>query len=114
MTASSHIDRLIDIVRFDPYRYQPHNFKTHLLGRSFYSLRWHNFHSYKKCFVLSPTDISQFTPSPWGPTSSLAQAHHPMSNSDIICSRPSPPLTDFIRFGSLRIVVSLMVLKHIY
>ena len=41
-------------------------------------------------------------------------AHCRVSSSDTICNSPNPLLADFVRFDSLRIAVSLMVLKHVY
>ena len=38
-------------------------------------------------------------------------AHHLVFGSDTICSNPSPRLADIVRFGPLRIVVNLTVLK---
>ena len=37
-----------------------------------------------------------------------------MTDFDTICNNSSPPLADIVRFGSLRIVVSLTVLKRVY
>jgi len=45
-----------------------------------------------------------------GPASSLA--HCPVSGSDTICNSSSPLLTDIVRFGSLRIAISLTVLRR--
>ena len=48
----------------------------------------------------------------WGPTSLLA--HRTRTDSDTICNNPSPPLVNTVCFGLLCIVVSLMVIKHVY
>ena len=78
------------------YHHQSHSFKTRLLGRNFHTLiRNVSFH-----------------PPPWGLVSSLA--YHSVSDFDTICNRPSSLLADIVRFGPVRIVVSLTVLKHVY
>ena len=52
----------------------------------------------------------------WGgfsltPTSA---AHYPVIGYDIICNSPRPLLVDIVYFSPLHIIVSLMVLKHVY
>ena len=97
------------------------------------SIRERFLHSYKECFVhlSNRCAISQSTSLPLlGPTFSLAHrrmsdsltirlhwgqasllAHRLVSSSDIICNGSSPPLTNIVCFGPLRIVVSLMILN---
>ena len=76
------------------YSHPPHGFKTRLLRRGFP-------HSYKEYFVplSNRCGISQSTS---------------MTASDNICNSSSPPLVDIVRFDSLRIVVSLTILKRAY
>ena len=75
------------IVRFGP---RPHSFKTCLLGRSFHTL-------IKNALFSSPTNVGSHNPPPLGPASSLE--HRPMSGSETICNRLSPPLANNLRFG---------------
>ena len=55
------------------------------------------------------TNVGSHSPLPWGLVSSLT--HYSMSGSDTICNSLSSPLVDIVRFTSLHIVVSLMVLR---
>ena len=67
-------------------------------------------HSYKDNFVPLSNRCGISQPTLFGsPTFSLA--HRPMSNSDTICNNLIPLLTNIVRFGLLRIAVSLMVLN---
>ena len=83
------------------YSCQPHDFKTHSLGRGFHTL-------ITNASFLPPTDVGSHNLPPLGLASSLT--YRP--SSDIICNSPDSLLVDIIRFSSLRIAVSLTVLKH--
>ena len=60
-------------------------------------------HLHNQCGTIHPSLGCQ--------TSSLA--HHSVSSSNTICNSLSSPLADIIRFGPLRIVVSLTILKRV-
>ena len=76
----------------DTYRRQPHGFKTCLLGRDFHTL-------IKNVSFLSPT--------------THMGSHNSLQPSSELSS-PNPLLTDIIRFYSLRIAITLKVLKRVY
>ena len=59
----------------------------------------------------SLTDVRSHNPPPWGPASLLAR--HSVTVSDIICKSPSLLLEDIVHFGSLRIAISLTVVKRV-
>ena len=87
------------------YRCQSHGFKTRLLRRGFHTLT-------RDASFPSPTNVGSHNPPPWESTFSLA--YRPMSGSNSICNSQNSPLADIVRFGLLRIVISLMVLKRVY
>ena len=77
-------------------------FKTRLLGRG--------FHTLMGMLLFSLQSMWNLTIHPLGvPTYSLV--HRSVSISYTICNSLSPPLIDIVCFGSLRVVISLTVLK---
>ena len=78
---------------------------TVLLERGFHAL-------IRNVLFSSPTDMGSHNLHPLGgPMSSLA--HRSVSRSSTICNNSSPPLTDIVRFGPLRIVISLTIINRI-
>ena len=87
------------------YCRQPHGFKTCLLGRGFHTL-------IRNVSFPSPTDLGSHNLPSLGST--VLNGTLPVCGSNTNCNSLSSPLADIVRFGLLRIAVSLTVLKRVY
>ena len=113
--CNSPISQLADIVCFGPLRITVNlTVLKHVCYREIFTPLNRLFRSYSQP-TWDLTIHPPLEPSVLADTHSFPRliAHHPVYGFDTISNSPISQLVDIVRFGPLRIAVSLMILKHV-